>query len=269
MSKTDTFTLFDMFPDMPDPFNDDYVKNEIVWYNAPEELEHIGDGSRVDIRSKPLVGRVDDYLNVQFRIDSSMVVPMFFIDGEIWMSLTPMEIQSAALALYIAEGQVATGGLGMGYFALRAAAKAQVDHVTVFEQDPNVVEVFRQLHSHRPEYEKISIVPGDVRETMKNKSFDFVFMDIYQSMLGESCIPDIELFMDNNDIQQYWFWGVEKLMHSLWDEGLITVGHLPYTVRLFLWYWSQSEGGSLRPTHAPDEEYMQKGLTMMTDYGIM
>lgn len=267
-NSLDTFTLADMFPDMPNAFTDDYVKAQVAWYGAPKELEHVGN-TKVHIINRALMGRVDDYLNVQFRIDKDMVVPIFTIDGATWMSLTPMEIQSAALPIYQAWGSVATSGLGMGYFALQAARNDKVDFVDVYERDAAVIEVFDKLHGSRWEYEKINIIHGDVRELMMNKEYDFVFMDTYKSMLDEEALTDIALFNDNNDIEEYCFWGQEKLMLEAWQQGLITVGHLPYAVRYFIWMWSESEGARLKGTGGPDEEYLEQGILAMTEYGIM
>lgn len=104
---------------MPSPFTDRFVKKEIRFMKLEGEGDETVDGVR--ILRRPLRGRCDDYLNKAWRI-GELNCPTFTIDGEVWMSLTPMEIESNFLAWYGAQGRIGTAGLGIGYVAMKCAS---------------------------------------------------------------------------------------------------------------------------------------------------
>ena len=238
------------FPELPNAFDDDYVKREIAWYNAPKDY----DEGEVRLINKPLVGRVDDYLNVNVRIDESLVVPVFFVDGTLFMSLTPMEVQSAAFAIFCAHGDVATAGLGMGYFALKCAAKDSVTKVTVYEQSEDVIKYFNDHFSDREGFEKIEIVHGDARETLRERAHGFLYVDTYADMTNEEIAPDIELYASENEISEYWFWGIERVILSALVNGQIDSYDIPREMQLYFAMWQQTEAAQMR-FDASDDDY--------------
>ena len=199
------------------PFSDDYWKAELKAYNlhsTPFCTEHL------DVKWRTIQGRCDDYLNVNMRFDDTPL-PMLLLHGQLWMSLTPMEIQSAALALHRAKGHVITGGLGLGYFALRAAAKPEVTKITVFEHEPLVVKWFQHAFKDRPELAKIEIVEDDMRLVFKSYEADFAYVDIYQDMLGTEVLKDAQLFRRKNKIKRYQYWDYEKTVLELLTKKML------------------------------------------------
>jgi len=193
------------------PFCDDYWKAELKAYGLRKARFHV---EHVSVDFFTIQGRCDDYLNVNMRFDDTPL-PRLGINGHLWMSLTPMEIQSAALALHRAKGHVVSGGLGLGYFAIRAAAKPEVTMVTVFENEPVVIEWFLRMFKNRPELPKIKIVEADMRKEFKGYDVDFAFVDIYQDMLPSKIIKDARRFRRVNKIKRYHFWGYEKVVLEL------------------------------------------------------
>jgi len=230
------------YPGLEDPFDDDYVKREIAWYNAPDEYEQ----GTVKLVKHPLLGRCDDYLNVNFRADPTMVVPVFAIEGQTYMSLTPMEVQSATLAIYLAAGDVATCGLGMGYFALKCAAKDNVTRVTVYERNQDVIDYFTEHFADREGYEKIVIVKGDARETLRERRHDFVYVDTYATMLPDEIVDDIALYGAENEINEYWFWGLERVVLSALVNEQISTYDIPNELRVYFLMWQSREASDLR-----------------------
>lgn len=187
-------------------FDDDYSQQEIDWYGLKDYNKN-----GVKIVTRNLRGRADEYFNKRFWI-GEISAPTFYINNCVWMSLTPMEIQSAAIAIERAWGYVGTGGLGMGYFALKCAEKDSVSEVKVWEINRNVIDFFNESFKDRKGFEKIKVIEGDVRE-MKNEQFSFFYMDIYASMLGNEVLEDIDNFWKHgNDAGQYHFWGQEKVL---------------------------------------------------------
>ena len=127
------------------PFTDEYLDEEIEFYGANLYTE----GSvRVTLREP--VGRCDDYLNAAFW-DGSKTVPVMYIDGQVWMSLTRMEVQSHHLPILWATGDVGTIGLGLGHFTLRAMQKPEVRSVVVFESRQEVIDYFVSLFRFKSE----------------------------------------------------------------------------------------------------------------------
>src|SRR5579871_2372082 len=194
------------------PFLDKFVKEEVEFYGLP------GSYKKGDVIVKQVVprGNLEDYLNKNWRI-SKFSVPSIWIGGELWMSLTFMEIQSAYVPLALAEGVVGTAGLGLGYWALRAASSEEVDQVHVYEIDPQVIRFFVDTFKNRPEMEKIVIHEGDVRklarynQKAKGPRFDLFFMDVYKTLLPQTVIEDIRLFSDDMVVDEYRFWGQERV----------------------------------------------------------
>lgn len=195
------------------PFTDEYLIQEVEFYCNGLTLPYEKEG--VVVKLVTPTGRLDDYLNVNYRASSEQV-PLLQIDGSTWMSLTYMELQSAYLAIKRAKGKVGTGGLGLGYFALRAANKEEVESIDVYETEERVIRYFQDTLSHRPEYRKINIIKQDVR-TVENKSYDFFFMDVYQTLLPDKVLEDMSHFTNKNNITPYHFWGEEKVIL----EGII------------------------------------------------
>lgn len=113
--------------------------------------------------------------------------PSVLQDGREWMSIKPSEIESTLPAIDAAFGHVVTFGLGLGYFAYRAACKDSVASVTVVERDPAAVSLFRQhLLPQMENGYKISIIQEDafdyLEQGMRSFAPDFVFMDIWHDI---------------------------------------------------------------------------------------
>lgn len=255
---------------MPDnPFTTEYVRREVAWLNVPPFEQ---DGIRV-VSASPQ-GRVDSYLNKEFAV-GDYECPILLIDGETWMSLTKMEVESAWVPIQYAHlgGIIGTAGLGLGYFALRAASHPDVERVDVYELDPRVIDLFNNLFADRPEAKKIRIIPGDARELVRDKEYDYFFADIYETLLPDAVISDIDLFCGNNDFGQFTFWGWERVLYSYMqhadgDEDAERFTHvfLGGTMREFFRYWMEDEDRTALVNWPADEEYTLKVFDAMENW---
>lgn len=201
------------------PFSDEYWEGEIKRLRLRQSAFRRGP-VKVDWLS--IRGRCDDYLNVNMHF-SHVKLPRLLLDGETCFSLTPMEVQSAALALHRATGHVVTLGLGLGYFALRAAAKREVTRVTVYEQEPLIIRWFHRAYQGRAELAKIHIIEGDARRLFRGVECDFVYADIYQDLLPAEVLTDAQIFRKHNNIRRYHYWGLEKVVLELLHHNLLKV----------------------------------------------
>ncbi len=162
-----------------EPFTFDYFKKEVAFYGdiPPTKIENLA----YDLTT--LSGELMDYFNKNYYI-TDFQIPRLKIDGKVWMSITPMEVQSMYAAIQQAQYDVYTAGLGLGYFPLKAAAKEDVDRVIVYEQHPTIIKMFNKNFSDRPEWSKIEIRQADFLEALRNGDIDqdeFIFSDIYQT----------------------------------------------------------------------------------------
>lgn len=115
--------------------------------------------------------------------------------GTLWMSDTANERCDHQGALDAATGHVLVGGLGLGLFALAAMVKQGVDHVTVVEINPNVIELvegpIRAAASMMVKSPATLTVINDNIKTWTPKrgvKFDTVWIDIWPTL----CTDDLE-----------------------------------------------------------------------------
>jgi len=251
-----------------EPFTDEYHDAEIAFYGL-KPYKNKADTVRIIVQNP--VGILSTYFGEDFMTGQSIpalvirrpdqvLSPAAFIEGQhlavpaefpnqqdkfnwqLWMSLTPMEIESSYLALSRSEGAVGTAGLGMGYFALRAASKESVESVTVFEQNPDVIKYFKYRFKDRPYFKKIKIVEGDARETCRDYAFDFFFADIYPTLLSDEAVQDMAVFGgSNNDISLYQFWGEERILFHMIDYEMLPMNWLRWDEKIFLGRFASKE----------------------------
>ncbi len=104
---------------------------------------------------------------------------------EIWMSLTPHEIESQELGYRYAFGDTVIMGWGMGWIAANAALNNKVSKVTVVERDADVIQLFRESGAFESlaasARQKINIVNADALEWQPSpgRAADFLYADIW------------------------------------------------------------------------------------------
>lgn len=134
--------------------------------------------------------------DVETEADALERMPLCFFDGEFsffsvkedgneWMTLTPVDIDTCREAIDAAHGHVLTFGLGLGYYAYMAAEKDTVMSVTVVEKSHDVIEAFQSgLLPYFPHREKITIVEADAFEyaekVLPTEHFDLAFVDTWR-----------------------------------------------------------------------------------------
>ena len=111
--------------------------------------------------------------------------PAILEDGNEWMTLTPVDLDTCESAISAAHGRVVTFGLGLGYFAYMAAAKEDVESVTVVELSADVIALFKKhILPQIPFADKIKIVNRDAfkyaEEVMPDEGFDLAFVDTWR-----------------------------------------------------------------------------------------
>ena len=146
-------------------------------------------------------------------------------DNEVWMSITPNEINTMEPYIKEARGDVLVLGLGLGYYPFMASLKEEVKDITIIELDEKIIDIFnKHLLPLFPHKEKIHIIKGDGIEFLKNnqKHYDTIFMDLWHN--PEDGLPLYiqlkRLEKDNSTTYQYW---LEKSLIALYRRCLLTV----------------------------------------------
>lgn len=111
--------------------------------------------------------------------------PAVLEDGNEWMTLTPVDLDTSDEAIERACGKVVTFGLGLGYYTYMVSEKDEVASITVVEKDPDVIALFSEYvlpqFSHP---EKVHIVNADAFEyaekEMPKERFDLAFVDTWR-----------------------------------------------------------------------------------------
>ena len=111
--------------------------------------------------------------------------PAVLEDGNEWMTLTPVDLDTSDDAIERAHGKVVTFGLGLGYYTYMVSEKQSVESITVVEKSEDVIALFREYvlpqFSHP---EKVRIVNADAFEYAKHimpeEHFDIAFVDTWR-----------------------------------------------------------------------------------------
>lgn len=111
--------------------------------------------------------------------------PAVLEDGNEWMTLTPVDLDTSDEAINAAHGKVVTFGLGLGYYTYMCSEKPEVESITVIERSPDVIRLFKSYilpqFSHP---EKVRIVEADAFEyaehEMPTEEYDIAFVDTWR-----------------------------------------------------------------------------------------
>jgi len=235
-------------------FSDEYTKEEVKFYGLSEYYENPDEKKKgISVVSHAILGRCDDFLNVNMRIDEDFVCPSLYIDGSIWMSITPMEVQSHVVPIMRATGKVGIAGLGMGYSALRIASKEDVTVVDIWEDDARVIDFFKRNFSDRPEFKKMFFHCGDALVGMPGEKFDSVYLDIWQDLCGDQMLDDMIELDDTLQCDNVSYWGEELIIYNALTNNQISAMDVNPEARKLFSDFIQSEHCNLRPPYVSNQ----------------
>lgn len=136
---------------------------------------------------------------------------------EVWMSLTPHEIESQEAGCRHAFGHTVIMGLGMGWIAANAALNPRVRHVTVVEVDSDVIDLFNWSGAldSLPEAVrgKIKIENADAMEWRPDVPVDFLYADIWRTLDEPGCLDQVRTMQANVGARTICYWGQELAIY--------------------------------------------------------
>ncbi len=134
-------------------------------------------------------------------------------NGETWMSMSPMELESQEIGVRLAEGHVVIFGLGMGWSAAVSALNDAVTSVTVVELDSDVLALHRDLDlfAQLPEAAaaKIRLIQGDAYDWRPDGPVDLLMPDIWLPLVSEGRVEEVRRMQANVQAKAIYFWGQE------------------------------------------------------------
>ena len=149
-------------------------------------------------------------------------------NAEVWMSMTPMEVESQEIGIAAAHGHTVVLGLGMGWAAANVALNPAVKRVTVVERDPDIVAlvdalgIFAQLPDTARR--KIDIVVDDALAWRPDSPVDTLLADIWLKVAEPQKWADVRRMCDNIRPASLYFWGQEM---ELWRLACRAAGGVP------------------------------------------
>ena len=144
--------------------------------------------------------------------------------GEIWMNISPNEINTMQPSIDEANGNVLVYGLGLGYYPFMISLKDKVSSITVIEKDENIIKIFNEnLRKFFPKKEKIKIVKTDAFDFVKNNKerFDYVFVDLWHNPIDG--LPMYLKFKEFESKDTKYFYWLEKSIKAMYRRCALTV----------------------------------------------
>lgn len=144
-------------------------------------------------------------------------------NNNIWMCITPNEINTMNPYIAKAHGDVITFGLGLGYYAYMVSLKNNVKSVTIIERDDNIINLFsRYLLPYFKYKDKIHIIKDDVFKYIEaghlNK-YDYAFYDLWHNA-NDGIKMYLKIKEINNIEVGYW---IEESLICMTRRILLTV----------------------------------------------
>ena len=158
---------------------------------------------------------------------SQVSYPALIEDDTIWMSVIPHEINTMKTALEKIKGKVLIYGLGLGYFAYMASIKNDVDTITIIENDPDIIALFKKQIINKFTYRnKVNIIDGDAFEwaaKIKDGEYDFVFADIWHNV-GDGIAMYLKLkkYEQEKHETSFLYW-IETSLLSMFRRQVLSV----------------------------------------------
>lgn len=168
--------------------------------------------------------------------------PAVLEDGNEWMTLTPVDLDTCDDAIEAAHGKVITFGLGLGYYAYMVSLKETVESITVIEKNEKVIELFREYilpqFSHP---EKVRIINADAFEyaehEMPKENYDYAFVDTWRDASdGAPMYKRMKPLEALNPNTEFSYWIENFLISNIAAEKLVEIREKYYSGELNMSY---------------------------------
>ena len=141
----------------------------------------------------------------------------------VWMSINPMEINTARQAISNAYGNVLVLGGGLGYYPYMVSLKENVTSVTIVEANSSIKNLLEAIIIPQFPGKKVTIIHDDAYDFLKRSTpwkFDSVYIDTWKDNVDGAA--DYKKFMKYESIHpdshfDYW------LENSILDDTIVNI----------------------------------------------
>ncbi len=149
--------------------------------------------------------------------DEDFTFPAVLEDGNEWMTLTPVDVDTCQNEIAEATGKVVTFGLGLGYYTYMVSNKPDVTSVTVIERSEAVIRLFKtHILPQFPNGDKVRIICADAFEyaakEMPAEGYDYAFVDTWRD-----ASDGLPMYMKMRQLEA----GCPGTKFAYWVEGFI------------------------------------------------
>jgi hypothetical protein len=131
--------------------------------------------------------------------------------NRVWMSLSPVEIESLAPHIPQMRGHVVIAGLGMGLALHNALLRPAVRRITVVERDPEIVALFEEIRGFEwPAHDRFAIEIADALVWRSAEPVDYLYADIWDRLGTPEAAADTRAMCQNLRPKAAGFWGIES-----------------------------------------------------------
>ncbi len=189
----DRALIRDYLPNMVRILDAEKYRNNPYYKNIPISNKKIGNWELKNESYKPYRGVIcDDIIIDGYKeiipigfFTEEFFFPAVLENGNEWMTLTPVDLDTSEEAIALASGKVVTFGLGLGYYAYMVSEKPEVSSITVVEKSEEVIKLFKE--EILPKFthpEKVRIINTDAFEyaekIMPSEGYDLAFVDTWR-----------------------------------------------------------------------------------------
>jgi len=149
------------------------------------------------------------FRELQFMTEGTLVLKH---NDKVWMSTSPMELESHMPHIDAAHGRVLVGGLGMGMYLKNILAKPEVTEVVLYEKSMPVWQLFcTTMNPWAWEgWHKLTIRNWTLfREEPDDEPFDYAYIDIWESLGCEHAVRLTKKACKVHKVRQVSWWGME------------------------------------------------------------
>lgn len=187
----------------------------------------------------------------------------------VWMSLTPLELESHAFHIQLAHGHVVVGGLGMGMYLYNLCKKSDVERIDVIEKDVEVIRAFYQFSGCEswPGWDKVRIIESDIlkmvpRTVEQCVGCDYLYVDIWPLIGDKRAMDDMKVICEVVRPKKAGWWCQEVDYFELSTKG--KVGDCPKEAsEVLLEGWNIPAAGHLIPDYRNLVRAAAFNITMM------
>lgn len=147
--------------------------------------------------------------------------PILSLDGTVYMSGSPAELETQAPHIAAATGCTVIAGGGLGISLYNILAKPDVTEVVLIEIDPDIVDYLKRVSRSWPGAEKLKLMNRDVFDVKRlclPEEIDFLFMDIWPTLGSYDAFNDTCTVQKRIKAKCVGFWG-QELDFISWVSG--------------------------------------------------